>query len=128
MRIIYDDKYANMFVKILHEKLQKINPKSITQYEWGMERAQIHLIKQSLNDSIASQHMEIGNKADHAYGIGNNNAYPVYYKNDPQETQIMCYINMNDDGFGSVIIYVTDFNNNKISETYDVSKWGVKRK
>lgn len=79
MRIVYDDTMQGELVAAVEKFMASFDVKRIVQYEWGMDRVQMHILREKLNLYLEHCRMSIGNKVTHAHGIGNNCQYPVYY-------------------------------------------------
>lgn len=126
MRIVYDDAKANKVVVALHNFMTwKLDIKSVFREENYMERVQLAELKNQLTHFFARDNFQIGNTVTHAYGIGNNCQYPVYYK-AKDELQQCCAININIDPFGIGYVSLTDYNGKRISNSYKLTFYGVK--
>lgn len=128
MRIVYDDAQLSNLVdlvkNIVNETMKtEVQVKPFTEYDYGTYRVKEQLVKKHMNRVFAYSGFEIGNDVYHANGIGNNNRYPVYY-NAPEEKQQVGYINLIDDMYGSVYVYVTDYNQKKHGLSYKLTKFG----
>ena len=123
MRIVYDDTMQNTFVGLVEDFLKQLEIKSVLQYEWGSNRIQMFKVKDKLNDYISSCNFEIGKKVIHAYGIGNNCNYPVYYHTE-NEIQHCAYINLNIGMYGEGYVSVEDYNGKLVSKSYELCKYG----
>ena len=126
MRIVYDDTMQNTFVDYVEEFMMILDVKSIVEYDYGMDRVQRYKVKELLNKFLGNRYMEIGNKATHAYGIGNNCNYPVFYYTK-NEAQHCANININKGMFGEVFVSVEDYNGSRIGLIYEINKHGIKR-
>ena len=82
MRIIYDDNMQSTFVQAVSRFMARLHAAEFTRYENGTDRIQMGMVKERLNKYLLAYHMEIGKTVTHAYGIGNNCQYPVYYHPD----------------------------------------------
>lgn len=128
MRIVYDDTMQKEFCDILHRVMLNLNHniKSVTEYDYGMDRVQSNKVKKRLNWVLEDFYMEIGNTVTHAHGIGNNCKYPVYYYvENNSEIQHCADININSGLYGEVYVYVTDYNNSKVGKSYELTRHGV---
>lgn len=128
MRIVYDDTMQGEMTAAVERFMAALNVKRIMQYEWGMERVQMHILRQKLNLFLEQYRMSIGSKVTHAHGIGNNCQYPVYYYPEgSNEIQQCGYININSGMYGEGYVSCEDYNENRVGASYKVSRWGVKR-
>lgn len=128
MRIVYDDaqigKLAVLLGKFLTNRCSTpAKMQVMTRWSYGMDRVEVPRVRQEFNKLIEEHGFEVGNECSHAHGIGNNNRNPVYFET-PDEMQCTGYININSDMYGGVYIYVTDYNNNRKSESYHLTKNG----
>ena len=128
MRIVYDDAQLNSFVYLVKNVVEeyfrtKEQMTSVSKWSYGMDRVETALVKKHLNALFSDTNFEIGNDVYHENGIGNNNRYPVYY-NAPNEKQQVGYINLINNMYGSVIVYVTDYNQTKHGKSYKLSRLG----
>ena len=126
MRVVYDDAMQNKFCEKLYDVMfnLKHNIKSVVKYDYGKERVQKHMVRERLNCVLEDYDMEIGNTVKHAHGIGNNSEYPVYY-HAGNEIQHCANIHINSGLHGEVYVYATDYNGNRISMSYELTKHGV---
>ena len=125
MRIVYDDEMQNVLVYLVNKFMSELDIKSVVAYEWGTDRVQMNKFKEKLNKFLGSYSMEIGNKATHAYGIGNNCNYPVYFYSE-NETQHCANININTGMYGEGYVSVEDYNGKRVGITYELRKHGIK--
>lgn len=127
MRIVYDDTMQEHLVEQVDRFMRRLDVQSVLEYGYGMNRIQMHKVKTQLNKFLSSCYLEIGNTVTHAYGIGNNCQYPVYYYAE-NEIQHCANIDLNSGMFGEGYLYITDYNDNEISDLYEIHEWGIKRK
>lgn len=123
MRIVYDDEKQSEFVNAVEKFMDEYDPKKYIRYEHGTDRVQMDLVKKGLNRFLKSYKMEIGNTVTHAYGIGNNCCYPVYYHTE-SEIQQCANINLNTGMYGEGYVSVEDYNGKKIGHSHELNKWG----
>lgn len=129
MRIVYDDAKLNELVISVDLFMTRLDVKKVVEYECGMERVQMHKLKNQLNLSLERSRMNIGNKVTHAHGIGNNCQYPVYYHPEGgDEIQVCAYINLNTGMYGEGFLSCEDYNGNRIGTVYEIRNYGVKRR
>lgn len=130
MRIVYDDAMQTNLVHIFNDFMKSLTRSDIehrlSRYDYGMERVQSSLLKKELNNLFHIHSFSIGETVTHDYGIGNNCQHPVYYHGNPKETQQVCYISLNSGLYGECYTYLSDYNQTKISKTYELSRWGIK--
>lgn len=121
MRIVYDDaKAARAVISLEQFMVWQLNPKEVVREENGMLRVQRPELKRQLAHYLARDGFQIGDRATHAYGIGNNCNYPVFYM-AREELQQCCSINLNIDPFGVGYVSLEDYNGKRISDLYKVS-------
>lgn len=127
MRIVYDDTYQKELVDLVDGFLAGVNISYfVRKRDNKIDRTQF---KESLNEFLNIRSFNIGNKATHAHGIGNNCNYPVYYtnKNNKDELQHCANININSGLHGELYISCEDYNGSRVSHVYTLSEWGIKR-
>lgn len=110
MRRVYDDTmFGAIAEKIMHALLAVYNnPSSVSKYSWGMDRVEVHLVK----DAVERRTGIKLTRPIHAHGIGNNNAYEIVFTDTQKgEEQIVGLLHLNDDMFGNVYAYMTDIDN-----------------
>lgn len=132
MRIVYDDEQLPLFVKTVKDIIgvafsTQEQMKSVVRHSYGMDRVETTLVKKQLSRLLEPNGFEIGNDVYHENGIGNNSRYPVYY-NTIDEKQQVGYINIIDNMYGDVLVYVSDYERDKWSNTYKLSKYGCRVK
>ena len=128
MRIIFDDTQLKSFIYLVKSVMEeyfrtKEQMSSLTKWSYGMDRVESSLVKKRLNDVFSDAGFEIGNDVYYENGIGNNKRYPVYY-NAPNEKQQVGYINLINNMYGKVYVYVTDYNQARVSPSYHLSRLG----
>lgn len=129
MRIVYDDTMQGEMVIAVEKFMTSLNVRRIVRYEWGIARVQMHILREKLNLYLEHYRMSIGNNVTHAYGIGNNCRYPVYYHpEDSDEIQQCGYININSGMYGEGFVSGEDYNGNQIGASYEVRERGVLKK
>lgn len=125
MRIVYDDTKASRAVAALHDFMTwKLDIKSVTREENWMQRVQRAELKSQLACFFARDNLRIGDTVTHAYGIGNNCQYPVYYEAE-NELQQCCAININIDPFGAGYVSLEDYDGKRISNSYKLTAHGA---
>lgn len=130
MRIVYDDAAQDEMIKAVSRFMETFDVKGIMEYEWGMDRVQMHKLKERLNEFLEKNHrMSIGNTVTHANGIGNNCNYPVYYRPETANELQQCgSINLNSGMYGEGFVSCEDYNGKIISAVYEVRKSGIKKR
>lgn len=129
MRIVYDDTMQETMAAAVGEFRDALNVEEIVRYEWGTDRVQMHLLKKKLGAYLEYYRMGIGNTVTHAYGIGNNCQYPVYYHPEGVDEIQQCgYININSGMYGEGFVSCEDYNGKRIGAAYEVRTRGVIRK
>ena len=130
MRVVYDDSMQKTFVDVAEMFVSSFSVKDAIRYEWGIERVQMHIVKEKLNAFLRKCfNMEIGETVTHAHGIGNNCQYPVYYYQDSVDEIHQCaYINLNTGMYGEGFLSCEDYNGNRIGAIYEINRWGIKVK
>lgn len=125
MRIVYDDAKASKAVVALHTFMTwKLDIKSVVREENWMQRVQRAELKSQLSRFFERDNLRIGNTVTHAYGIGNNCRYPVYYEAE-NELQECCAININIGLYGEAYVSLEDYNGKRISNPYKLTASGV---
>ena len=126
MRIVYDDERMPELSKVVYNFVTKMDVEKYLREENWMERVQSPLVRAALMNVLGEHRFSIGNKAAHAYGIGNNCDYPVFYHpEDGSEMQLCGNINLNTGMFGELYIYLDDYNGSRVGPAYEVTKFGV---
>ena len=77
------------------------------------------LIRENTDEWREEYGFQIGKRASHAYGLGNNAQLPIFY-NDGDEMQECCYFNCNIDPFGVCYMSIEDYNGRRIAGAYEV--------
>lgn len=121
MRIVYDDAKTAKAVAALHDFMTwKLDIKSVVREENWMRRVQRAELKNQLSRFFARDNLRIGDTVTHAYGIGNNCQYPVYYEAE-NELQQCCTININTGLYGEAYVSLEDYNGKRISNLYKLT-------
>lgn len=129
MRIVYDDTMQDAMVEAVGRFMDSFDVKGIIRYEWGTDRVQMHILREKLHLYLKRYRMSIGNKVTHAYGIGNNCQYPVYYHPEGSDEIQQCgNININSGMYGEGFVSCEDYNRNRIGAAYEVRIRGIKKK
>ena len=106
MRRVIDDRHYQEVSDKIYEILKSMPADEVSKTEYGLYRAQTNLIYHYILDRLENVKFA---KNSHAHGIGNNNAIELVYIGEPDEEQICGYLHLNDDMYGSVYCYVTDY-------------------
>ena len=127
MRVIYDDSQAHIAVDLIDECMEdfKVSIGYFFRYEDGMERIQPSILRERINKRLKEHGFRIGNTVANAYGIANNCSYAIYF-DTPDEIQQCCTLHINLSPFGHAGLYLTDYDNNRISKTYRLHHAGIK--
>lgn len=123
MRRVYDDSTFEVYAKALENAFCEIPADTVSEYDYGMYRAKVSKIKQSLLIRVAN--IKFGN-TNHAYGIRNNNAIEIIYTGRKDEEQICGLLHLTNDMFGNVLFFVTDIDEERRTPTYKM--WGCDKK
>lgn len=105
MRRVIDDFYYNVAEKEIMCIVNNIPAKEVSEYDYGLYRAQVSLIRNYVQKNL--KYIRFG-KSEHAYDIGNNNAYEIIYTGNPKEEQICGLFHITDNMYGSCICWVSD--------------------
>lgn len=125
MRIVYDDARVDKAITALHDFMTwKLDIKSIVSEDDWMPRVQQKELKNQLARFFARDKLRIGNTVTHAYNIGNNRQYPVYYE-AKNELQQCCAININFGLYGEVYVSLEDYDGNRISNFYKLTAYDI---
>jgi hypothetical protein len=89
-------KLINGFEKVF-KKIDE-NIENYVEHDWGMERAQLHLIVDEVFDNLTNIGFSFRN-LKHAHGIGNNNEWEIVNDDDKTIGKFWC----TDDMFGGVV-------------------------
>ena len=128
MRIVYDDAMQMDMVGIIARTCESLDVRSLLEYDNGTDRIQRPILKSKLNRALEAKNMFIGDTAEHAYGIGNNSKYPVYFRTtNAGEMQVCGYVSINVGLFGEAYVYCSDYNDSRISPSYEIGRFGVKK-
>lgn len=128
LRIIYDDKMQREFVSLVEECLDSFTPEwcnSVSEYSSGMTRVRPYKVRTILETYCPL--FEFGNNTRSAYGIGNNSERPVYFRDASGELQHCANLHMNMSPFGELYVYVTDYNDNRVSHQYTIYSSRIKK-
>ena len=121
-RVIDDTHYEEVATKI-NNLIGIIPVRNMTEYHYGSNRVQVHLIKQYLFKHMPE--IKFGN-VTHANGIGNNNSIECIWKSDTEE-QICALLHLTDDMFGGVYAWVSDIDNVRKTTTYHITERGIRK-
>lgn len=110
MRRIYDDTNYTSVSADLENAFCAINAEEVSEYSYGMYRAEVSKIKDKLLRKVHS--IKFG-KVEQANGIGNNNAIEIVCLDDPNEERICGLLHLTDDMFGGVVFWVSDIDGNR---------------
>lgn len=94
----------------------------ISKYDYGMVRVQPSLCKERFNIFFKKHGFQIGDKSEHAHGIGNNN---MNYVQDLKSGEYIGALHLNKDPYGPVYCYATDIHKNRVSPTYKITRNGI---
>ena len=129
MRIVYDDTMQETMAAAVGEFMDALNVEEIVRYEWGTDRVQMSMLREKLGAYLEYYRMSIGNTVTHAYGIGNNCQYPVYYHPEGVDEIQQCgNINLNSDPYGGGYVGCENYNGKRIGAAYEVNTNSVIRK
>ena len=110
MRRVIDDSKYNEVAKIIMEIVQGIPANRVSEYEYGMYRAQSYKIREYILERV--NNIKFG-KSMNTIGIGNNGCYEIIYTGNPQEEQICGLIHLTNDMYGSQIVWCSEYDNGK---------------
>lgn len=121
MRVVYTDE--NRKLKVLGQVVNskefvsfiEQNIKKMQKYSYSSMRVENALVRNELNNFLEQYGLFISTKAEHANGIGNNNAY---YVQDTESQEYIGCMNLNTDMYGGLFCYASDINNARVSNTY----------
>ena len=129
MRIVFDDEQMeqlkNLMTAFAVIGLTAGVLKHISPYDHGMHRVDKQKLKERLNSFLDDYGFEIGKDVYHTNGIGNNCRYPVYFRANHNEMQQVGYVNLNSDMYSSIYMYLSNYNDEKVGRSYQVSPNGV---
>ena len=129
MRIVYDDTMQGSMTAAVEGFMESLDVKEIVRYEWGTDRVQMGILKENLRLYLEPYRMSIGNTVTHAYGIGNNCQYPVYYHPEGSDEIQQCgNINLNSGMYGEGFVSCEDYNGKRVGAAYEVTTRGVTKK
>ena len=124
MRIVYTDEnrrlkdFGRMIDSSEFQRFVNQNLSKIKEYVHGMERVQPHLCQEVFDTFFREKGFAIGERTEHAHGIGNNN---MTFVQDLVSGEYIGAIHLNSDMFSSVYCYATDIQENKVSNTYTLN-------
>lgn len=129
MRIVYDDAKQDVMTAAVEKFMDSLSVEEITQHKYGIDRVQMHVLSQKLDAYLKAYSMSIGNTVTHAYGIGNNCQYPVYYHPEGLDEIQQCgSINLNSGMYGEGFVSCENYNGKRIGAAYEVKTYGVIKK
>ena len=129
MRIVYDDAMEQKMVWAVGRFMETLHVEEIVVYEWRMDRVSMTELRVRLNRFLRDHRLRIGEKAVHAYGIGNKCRYPVYYSPEGLEELQQCgSINLNTGLYGEGYVSCVNYNGKRVGAMYEVRKEGVIKK
>lgn len=105
MRRVYDDCMYSLKSEEINEIIWSIEPKEVSEYDYGMRRAQTNLIVKEILNNVSN--IKLG-KDVNTSGIGNNYCHELIYIGNPEEEQIFGLIHCTNDMYGGVICWVSD--------------------
>ena len=105
MRRVIDDRMYHPIATQIDAVIWRLNPVALREYDWGMDRVQVSRVRDAIVSAVPN--IRLG-KNEHAYGIGNNNAYEIIYTGNPNEEQICGQLHLTNDMFGGVYVWVSD--------------------
>ena len=115
MRRVYDDeKYYDIALQIM-KIVDNINPKNVSEYDYGMYRARPHKVKEYIYRNMYGA-ISFGNNT-HAHGIGNNNTIEIICKANENEEQICGLLHLTNDMFGGCIVWVSDIDGKRTTHS-----------
>lgn len=124
-----EDVYFKVFLPFVEEV--KISYKKLIKDKFPIERVEQKLVFEEFRKKLALSYpsLSIG-EVEHAYNIGNNNAYPIieHHPTDTEYSRVIGYFNAIDDMYGGVYAYMTDEKdkkNNNIKITIFINCNGV---
>ena len=107
MRRVIDDTHYNEIAKEIYNVVKKIPVDEVSEYDWGMYRAQKRLIMEYILKNVDK--IKFG-KDMNTTGIGNNGCYEIIYIEDNEE-QICGLIYITNNMYGGQIVWVSDYDN-----------------
>lgn len=128
MKIIYTDENKRLrdFGEIMSSygfrSFVENNRARISKYDYGIVRVKPELSKNVFNLFLKERGFLIGDKTEHANGIGNNN---MSYVQDLESGEYIGAIHLNSDMYGGMYCYASDIHRNKVSDTYLISRNGI---
>ncbi len=129
MRIVYDDAMQGGMAEAVEGFMDSLDVKEIIRYEWGKDRVQMDVLKKRLGLYLEPYGFSIGNTVTHAYGIGNNCQYPVYYRPEGVDELQQCgSINLNSGMYGEGFVSCEDYNGRRVGAAYELTTCGITQK
>lgn len=129
MRIVYDDAMQGSMAAAVEGFMDSLDVKEIIRYEWGKDRVQMDVLKKRLGLYLEPYRFSIGNTVTHAYGIGNNCQYPVYYHPEGMDELQQCgSINLNSGMYGEGFVSCEDYNGKRVGAAYELTTCGITKK
>lgn len=125
-RIVYDDSMARPFIAAWRNFVKNANTKEYAKGDYSYDKTYLSVkkFKDGMASRLKSAGYEIGDKDVSGSFIGNNNAYQVFYISE-EEKQICCIVHINMGFYGELYTYITDIDDKRLSETYEVRYGGV---
>lgn len=105
MRRVYDDDMYNEVAVVVNGVIQTINPNQVSEYSWGINRANDSLIRNEILNR--TNYIKFGRNVNNT-GIGNNACYELIYTGNDQEEQIVGLFHCTDDMCGGQCCWVSD--------------------
>lgn len=118
MRRVIDDTYYEEAAHEIMSIVRNINPKLVSEYDYGTYRAKSILIMAHIKEHV--EQIKFG-KSLNTTGIGNNEQYEIIYTGNPSEEHICGAIHLTNDMYGSVIIWVSDIDNTTKTPSIKIS-------
>lgn len=125
-RIVYDDSMAGPFTAAWRNFVKYVKGWEYAEGGYSYDRKYLNVkkFKDGMAARLKSAGYEIGDKDVSGSFIGNNNAYQVFWIDD-EEKQICCIVHINIGVYGEIYTYLTDIDDKRISETYEVRYGGA---
>lgn len=112
MRRVYDDSMYNEVAAVVNGVIQTINPNQVSEYSWGINRANESLIRYEILSKTS--YIKFGRNI----GINNNACYELIYTgNNDQEEQIVGLFHCTDDMCGGQICWVSDIDGGRSTKS-----------
>ncbi len=110
MRRVYDDSMYDEVAAVVNAVIQTINPNQVSEYRWGVNRANESLIRYEILNKTS--YIKFGRNT----GIGNNASYELIYTGNNQEEQIVGLFHCTDDMYGGQICWVSDIDGGRCTK------------